>query len=725
MLISPPFLPAVNGVGTDAWFDTAMAMPPNREGAYPVTSNLGWHGGIHLEAPQANGVHLPVRAIADGTVVFVRQPTAVNPDPAHPLNYSGGQHVAGWTSDGCVIIRHDTEIGEGEGGVIRYFSVYMHLQEIQDKIASKKIFRKDKIGNSGLIYGKPGRIHLEIICDDENVGKIVGRAGGDLAITENGRSTTIYGDMHFHLPAGTRFMSAAPGPAAAGTAAPTVVHTSTDEMFVGVRFGGHGFNSSYDKDGLAIGTTLQENDYEYELFTKASKASSARPSAAFELLRFGRIIKAGELPLTNASNWRKINYPGGQGFVDLALPDIHKFSDADFPHWRGWSLIDDSADMDSRVDSPTIKSWLDVDKNGAVSASESLSALANPIIQTKLNGVICKIPTEWESATIDKRWGWLKEESASNFEVLSSDDFAELKKHIEALTFWEAASAQLEGLSPTHWHFHPAEFIRHFRKCGWLSENELFQSIPVSAKKLSGLVFHQENIGSAGVIQPRIARWKLPLNRALRKYNMDQPLRRLYFFANVWEETGYLRLMVEGNGSQASYAPWFGRGLIQLTHLSNYKWYGKYRGFPSTLTSGPYEELGWNPDLLISQNDDNCIDTAVYWINPSATAIGKNILREADTGYSQATSMQTAKGTNGNVATKNLNGLDGRLQIAVYLKHALLDAVREGNTESMTFAWRKSSAKTGTSVVNGQVKHFYEDFTHTIDVNITPRRPNL
>ena len=739
MLISPPFLPAVNGIANDAWFDTAMAAPPNHEGAYPVTSGLGWHGGVHLEAPIADGAPLPVRAIADGTVVFVRQPTAKNQDVAHPLNYSGGQHLAGWTSDGCVIIRHDTEIGEGDSGVVRYFSVYMHLQEVENNIASKRIFRKDKIGQSGLIYGRPGRIHFEIICDDANLEKIVGRASGDLPTAANGRTTTVYGDTHFHLPVGTRVMSAAPGAGnaphphphpqphpvpAAGNATPTLVYTSTEEMFVTVHLAGHSYNTTYDKNGMQVGAKVQEDDFEYELFTRASKASAARPSAAFEILRFGRIIKAGELPLTTASNWRKVSYPGGQGFIDLAAAGIHAFSDADFPHWRGWNLIDDSADMDSRVDSPTIKSLLDTNNDGTVLSAEAKSSLADTSIQKKLNRVICKIPTEWESATIDKRWGWLKEENTSNFDVLSAEDFVELKKHIEALCFWEAASPKLDGLAATHWHFHPSEFIRQFRKCGWLSEKELIQAIPVSVKKLTGLVFHDENIGSTAALQPRITRWKLPLNRALRKYNLDQPLRRLYFFANVWEETGYLRLMVEGNGAQASYAPWYGRGLIQLTHLPNYQWYGKYRAFPITLTTGPYHELGWNPDQLISQNDDNCMDTAVYWLNPSATAIGKNILREADTGYSQATSMQTARGTNGNVATKNLNGLDGRLQISVYLKHALLDAVREQNTESMTFAWRKSSVQTGTSTVNGHVKHFYEDLTHTIDVNITPRRPN-
>lgn len=369
-----------------------------------------------------------------------------------------------------------------------------------------------------------------------------------------------------------------------------------------------------------------------------------------------------------------------------------------------------------------VKKMLDVDDSGDVSAEERNALDSNLEIRKKLRRLICKIPTEWEKATIDRRWSWLKEGPGDT--ALNEGDFARLSAHISALCFWDEAQPKLDTVNATHWHFHPTEFIKQFRKCGWLSENELVQTIPSSLQKLVGTVFHTENIGATAIIQPRIRRWKLPLNRTLRKYNMDQPLRRLYFFSNVWEETGYLRLMVEGNGAQASYAPWYGRGLIQLTHLENYKKFAKYRGFATNLSNGPYAQLGWNPDQLISQNDDNCIDTAVYWINPTATSIGRNILREADLGYSQTVSVQTARGTNGNVAIKNLNGLDGRLQVSVYLKHVLLDAVRTQTSESLTFAWRRSSQRTGTVVKpDGTIKHVYEDGTHTINVNISTRRP--
>lgn len=724
MLISPPFLPAVNNAADEAWVDTAMSPIGGGEGSYPLSKNLGWHGGVHLQAPSVSGGYLPVRAIADGQIVYIRLPTAVNQNPDDPLNYDAGQRLSGWTSDGCVIISHETEIGEGTDGSIRYFSIYMHLQGVPPRLALGRVFRKDKIGDAGLIYGKPGCIHFEIVCDDQNLKKIVGRESSDLPLDKNGSATTLYGDIYFHLPAGTSFMSDNPLKSRKpGVPEPSVVHTSDEELFVGMRYAGSGFVSTFRVNGSEIGTELIEADFEYDIFKTASKLAPRRPSAALELLRFGRVIGSDSLDPVDTAHWRRVNFPGGQGWVNLSPLTIHKFSDADFPQWRGWALIDDSADADSRMDSPTIKGWLRNDQGEELTVERVQSATSSQEVKAKLRKVICKIPTEWEKSTIDKRWGWLKEKSNLLPEPLAEEDFNRLKSHIDKLCFWEEAVSQLGGLDASHWHFHPIEFIKQFRKCGWLSEQELVQMIPKTVQKLTGTAFHTENLGGTAVIQPRVRRWKLALNRTLRKYNMDRPIRRMYFFANVWEETGCLRLMVEGNGAQASYAPWYGRGLIQLTHLANYQWYGTYRGFPHTLTTGPYGVLGWDPDQHISQNDDNCIDTAVYWINPSATSIGRNILREADLGYSQNTSVQTARGTNGNVPTKNINGLDGRLQIAVYLRHALLDAVREQNTESLTFAWRRSTQKTGTVVVNNQVKHVYEDGNHTIDVDIATRRP--
>lgn len=108
MIISPPFLPPRAANTSDQAYLQA-AMPEQATGHYPVSNKLAWHGDLHLSAPTGGNGREPVRAIADGTVVYVRQPTARPADAAardaHPLGYNG------WTDDGCVVIRHDIEIG--------------------------------------------------------------------------------------------------------------------------------------------------------------------------------------------------------------------------------------------------------------------------------------------------------------------------------------------------------------------------------------------------------------------------------------------------------------------------------------------------------------------------------------------------------------------------------------------------------------------------------------
>ena len=61
---------------------------------------------------------------------------------------------------------------------------------------------------------------------------------------------------------------------------------------------------------------------------------------------------------------------------------------------------------------------------------------------------------------------------------LTEEDFPEFQRHAEALAFWEDASLGIDAL---HWHFNPKEFIGHFRKCGWLSTDELRQITPGAA----------------------------------------------------------------------------------------------------------------------------------------------------------------------------------------------------------------------------------------------------
>lgn len=751
MLISPPFLPdrAANQTD-DAWIDLAMEGGQPGQGGYPVSYSLGWHGGIHLEAPSGGADRLSVRAIADGTVVYVRQPTQrAHPVPDdHPLNYRGA-----WTSDGCVVIRHETEIGADANNVatsVTFYSVIMHLHSILPAVRrNQPIYRKDEIGQAGHIYGEPHKIHFEIVCDDANLARLVGRASGELNTGADGRTDAIYGEMYFRLPAGTRIYGAAPlnhNPVAhrqppaptPGAALPapvplTETHTTATPLFVGLSYaGGEGvagnrgdaYLATYREDGTTLGAALEENDAEYNLYTTATAISNAYPAAArpapsavYELLRFGRVIGPDALAPADVPHWRRIRYDGGEGWVNLNATDVTQFSDADFPQWKGWTLIDDSADLDSRCDSATIKGWLDEDQDGKVDPDEAVRLLPSDDIRAKMRRTICKIPTEWEQATVDFRWGWLKEASEENLAPISEEDFLRLREHIEALAFWEEANV---GIPSNHWHFQPREFIRWFRKCGWLSTREFAQCIPRRNLHLQGTQFHEQLVANWNTALTRGIRWSQHLNRAARKYLIpDNRQRLVHFLSQVIEESGYLRLVVEGGGVNQPYAPWFGRGLIQLTHLANYQEYGRFRAFP--IQAGvpqTYSALGWNPDMQIAQSDANCADSAgFYWVCITINAMQRHMSRMADVGVDSTDVLAVSRGVNGNVAVQKVNGLDIRNQLAVYLKYVLMDhilpTVQAGQpTETLTFTWRNRSTPTPFTAVE-----------HTINVLLTSQRP--
>ena len=171
MIISPPYLLTRNANETDeAWINRCMPGGEPGDGAYPLSNAMQWHGGLHLREPEA---HAPVRAIADGDVVFLRRPTQ---QPAGPLPVDHAQaYRGGWTDNGVVVLRHQTEIGEGANASVTFFSIYMHLREIDAAIQpNRRVYRKSPLGRAGQIYGDPGRLHFEIVCDDANLQRLVG-----------------------------------------------------------------------------------------------------------------------------------------------------------------------------------------------------------------------------------------------------------------------------------------------------------------------------------------------------------------------------------------------------------------------------------------------------------------------------------------------------------------------------------------------------------------------
>jgi predicted chitinase len=507
-------------------------------------------------------------------------------------------------------------------------------------------------------------------------------------------------------------------------------HTTTEALIVGLRYAagegaladrGDATLTTYRPDGSTVGNALSENNAEYNLYTRATDISEAypaarrpAPSAVFELLRFGRVIGPDALTPNDVPHWRQVHHAGGQGWVNLNAANVHAFSDADFPHWKHWALIDDSADGNSRCDSAVIRGWLDGDSNGTVSAAEAQSRMSNATVAPKLAHAICKFPTEWNAATIDARWGWLKVQSDENPMPLSNEDFEALRRHIAALTFWPGGM----GIDANHWHWQPREFVRLFRGCGWLGETEFAQCLPRQNFHLVGTAFNQQLVASWQTSLSRSQRWAGHLSTTARKYIIPGNKQRLvHFLSQCVEESGYLQFVVEGDGANAAYAPWYGRGLIQLTHLANYQEYGRFRGWGVQPGLSPvFAQLGWDPDQRLGRSDFACADSAgFYWICTQINAIQTHMNSPADAGISVADVLAVSRGVNGNVRVHLVNGLDIRIQLAVFLRYVLMDdLLPSGNppTESVTFTWRNRSRPRPLSAVQ-----------HTLNVILTPQRP--
>jgi hypothetical protein len=150
----------------------------------------------------------------------------------------------------------------------------------------------------------------------------------------------------------------------------------------------------------------------------------------------------------------------------------------------------------------------------------------------------------------------------------------------QKLCFWEELPEEDKArLTIKHWHFHPRAFINHFRKCAWLSDGEFRQLLPQHAMRLDNKrILLWEPIRLNGARNATIANHRTPLNIMLRKWGIDTPLRRAAFFGNSVQETQWWALLAEGSGSTLWYAPWYGRGFLQLTNPGNYIDYWRYRG---------------------------------------------------------------------------------------------------------------------------------------------------
>ncbi|WP_321853393.1 hypothetical protein [Paraburkholderia tropica] len=548
-----------------------------KHGIYPIAFDRRWHNGVHL-MPDHRGD--PVRAIADGEVVAYRVTQKA---------IDGGSGTPD-SNAGFVLLKHKTDTGDGRS--IVFYSLYMHLLDL-DSYAdagaaslrqalphflqsatvdegvkgspSMKVHRKDAVGLPGACHGQR-HIHFEIFMLPDDFNSYFGstKLADKQPATPAGKD--YWGHSYFIIPAGQTFKKLPDGTTTHHKPNGVVVHSINGVEFDPLQ---DGTNEGYDlqvevyfhkgdrisnawsitQDGtrtLLTPQPLREPGYEYGLFNRAKGLYPNQQSDGYELLRFGRVLSPQPAPAAGGSTrtWVSVTFASGKtGYIDISPDSIVKLSDADFPNFIGWEKISEGNTPysdDGMCDIEELKKILGNVQPPSVDAKEyqdedALSDYVrdNDTVRTRLRGLVCEAPTEWSSANNVTRYAKLDEPDGFYGKQRSTNPngFSDFMKLLEKFQFWDKSELPDGKL----WFFHPLQFIRAFRRCGWLSTPE-FEQIYTDSRYPVHKRPHASQLH---------ATYLVPLNLAVRKYGLTSSVRLAHFLGQGAVESAWLASMQE------------------------------------------------------------------------------------------------------------------------------------------------------------------------------------
>ncbi|AFT87936.1 lysozyme family protein [Paraburkholderia phenoliruptrix] len=786
----------------DPMMDLIDQFEIGHHGAWPVTFDRRSHCAIHLN-PRAQGAGQaePVRAIADGDVVAYRvsrdavSDGTVDPQTGQPMlnsntgfvllkhktdtgdgrtitYYSLYMHLLDMASQEHIVPQPNDPPETGSANALPRW--LLDTAGGKDGVVqmggTKKVYRKDMLGYVGQHQGV-AHLHFEIFMADGDFTAWFDKVQFGVKKPAQPTTSDYWGHSYFVISGPQEFY---PQPASVDEKwfprVPGGLLGAGDTLYVeawfnnGQRFtrawidsGGSGNVRLLTPDPIADPYDSAQKHYEYDLYERAMALYPACPSDGYEMLRFGRIL-SDHATLTGAAcaTWIAVPFDenGTLGYLNIAPDAIKKLSDADFPFFTGWQKIDgdntpfnDAGRCDYATlcgltgiqDSLPSAQPLEADPNNNNEVNLQLASYVQNTdgVDEKLRGMVFKARSEWDPSNNEDRYkdlndpyGFFGKQKDTN-----PDGYTKFTDFLSKFQFLDKTPLAGQQL----WFFHPLAFIRHFRKCGWFAAEEIAQCVPRRVLSLHGTQF----VATTRPWNDALAQgnaWKSELNLALRKYRISSTKERAtHFLAQLMEESGWLKAVREYHGEDKSYSPYYGRGLIQLTHMPNYSKYGEFRKFPvDPSVPAKYSNIKWNPDVLLADtntafNRHNCADSAaLYWTCRKMTATGTNTIKTTDAGGLQIdTAVQASKSTNGNVPNQNVNGLDHRLQSFVYIKYILLDLIEGGSSEQLSFVWRRNSATETVLDANGQpvldpVTHHpkkrYIPTTHTIRASLEKQR---
>ncbi|MDR5766725.1 MULTISPECIES: hypothetical protein [unclassified Caballeronia] len=482
----------------------------------------------------------------------------------------------------------------------------------------KRVYRKDQLGFRGYSHGE-AHLHFEVFMTEEDFTAYFEQDGHHVALGEAHPTTPAskdyWGSTYFVIPSGSTFVSVPAGLGELETKGrspkpffPTLDAGSLDEnstLYVEAYFSrGERFTRAWTAggDGRPVPLTpnfLQDKfeGYEYALYERATALYGTCPSEGYELLRFGRILSTDTptLPAAEQATWVAVPFAEGKtGYIDINQAGVQKLSDADFPPFMNWQKIEDgNTPFDENglcgydalcqiTDSANAQS-------ASVPAAENrepspASATVPPAfthdrqvaalvqndadVRSKLRGFICHAKSEWDASNNDERYGALNEPEGF-FGKRKDDDPQGYENFINFGKQFQFMGQTPLGEGKNFWYFHPMAFIRHFRRCGWLSASEFKR------------IYSDDHYGRNSRPTPEDLRstYLVPINLATRKFSLVSPLRLAHFLGQGAVESGWLTSMQE-TSMTGKIEPGIVRGRAknsksQLSEVSLGHWYGQ------------------------------------------------------------------------------------------------------------------------------------------------------
>ncbi|MFJ2460964.1 glycoside hydrolase family 19 protein [Pseudomonas neuropathica] len=227
-----------------------------------------------------------------------------------------------------------------------------------------------------------------------------------------------------------------------------------------------------------------------------------------------------------------------------------------------------------------------LDRNGdkKLAPSEIAEALSKPWFSQPISNLVTRYENEWDFKK--DKWDALDEIIGhSNSEP--HKDWIEEKARIEKLSWWSKLLGQ-HGISnnASVQHIHPVGLISSFAHNGGCSCSDVITK-------------EQIKLIAPAATQANIDKYTDLLTEMYATAGIVTCISKAHVLAQMLHESGSLRVTIEGYNSLPSYAPYIGRGLIQITYEENYKAYGVFVG-ENFLGAPDYNKMAQLPHSVVS-----------------------------------------------------------------------------------------------------------------------------